>query len=889
MPTVTAVSPSSACLGTTPTITITGTNFTPSTTVVINGAAAATNFTYISTTSISVTLPSLSAGSGNVVVTNCNGPSLPAPANAFTVTAPPTLGTPAQGGPSGCAVSVSATASSGAVAYWQTVSGGTCTTCGTNPYTSPQTVTANGTYYFNAYNSTTGCWSGTSSIAVSSLTAPSTETANNLVYCSNSSGASIGLAASQSGVNYVLKNTSGTSLGTTAGTGSPITTLTGGPITTSGNNYSIVATSTANGCSTTITPVTVSTTPAPTLGGATQTNTPCPGSGATISLTGLVSGSTFNLTYTINGGATQTASGIVASVTTASFTTINLTAANNGQILQITGITIPSTGCSQSFAQNVTLVVNGAPVITVQPVSQTICKTAGSISFPVTASGTGNTYQWYYRQNVLGWGSWTAFASGDGYGEGSSYATSTLTISNPYNYWNVPVFGYPPTQFEVVITDACGNVTSSAAQMYFVTAVPTYYDGISGPGVVTPGCSATYTIGNAQNETSYNWTVSGTGWSISSGQNTASLIANAGTGNGTITISTTNACGTSTNTPSQTVLDLTASVGATTLACGTSTTLTGSTSPVVPTSTTLFSDNFESDAVGAIPTNGTALSGWKSAYFSGGTNKMYITNACPISGSNALAIGNASTACTYNGGKTTEIVAYYGTPIDGRMFKNINISLNWLCEGYSDALFGDEAGSLMWSTDGNYWQGFGPELINQGSSQTISNLNIGADGQMFYIGVYWQNNNQDGTNTPSLVVDNLVVTGTIIPTYAWTASGGGTIASGGTTLTPTVTTSGTYTFTASANGCSSAASTALTLGAEPQSGTLTPTPAAGGVCTGATVSATAAAGTGGTGPVTDVLQYQYDGGAWTAYTSGTSLTTTGHTSVSIQTYRYCNG
>ena len=185
VPTVTAVSPSSACLGTTPTITITGTNFTPSTTVVINGAAAATNFTYISTTSISVTLPSLSAGSGNVVVTNCNGRSLPAPANAFTVTAPPTLGTPAQGGPSGCAVSVSATASSGAVAYWQTVSGGTCTTCGPNPYTSPQTVTANGTYYFNAYNSTTGCWSGTSSIAVSSLTAPSTETANNLVYCSN--------------------------------------------------------------------------------------------------------------------------------------------------------------------------------------------------------------------------------------------------------------------------------------------------------------------------------------------------------------------------------------------------------------------------------------------------------------------------------------------------------------------------------------------------------------------------------------------------------------------------------------------------------------------------------------------------------------------------------
>jgi len=71
-------------------------------------------------------------------------------------------------------------------------------------------------------------------------------------------------------------------------------------------------------------------------------------------------------------------------------------------------------------------------------------------------------------------------------------------------------------------------------------------------------------------------------------------------------------------------------------------------------------------------------------------------------------------------------------------------------------------------------------------------------------------------------------------------------------------------------------------------GTLTPTPAVGAVCSGTTVSATATAGSGGIGP-TDKLEYRFDGGTWTAYTSGTSLNTNSHTSVDIQTYRTTTG
>ncbi|MBV5347583.1 hypothetical protein JZU46_05135, partial [bacterium] len=83
----------------------------------------------------------------------------------------------------------------------------------------------------------------------------------------------------------------------------------------------------------------------------------------------------------------------------------------------------------------------------------------------------------------------------------------------------------------------------------------------------------------------------------------------------------------------------------------------------------------------------------------------------------------------------------------------------------------------------------------------------------------------------------------------------------------------------------STVSGAITINTIPVSGTLTPSVAAGGVCVGTSVSATLTAGSGGAGTVADVLQYKYDAGSWTTYTSGLSLTTTGHTSVSIQTYR----
>jgi hypothetical protein len=94
--------------------------------------------------------------------------------------------------------------------------------------------------------------------------------------------------------------------------------------------------------------------------------------------------------------------------------------------------------------------------------------------------------------------------------------------------------------------------------------------------------------------------------------------------------------------------------------------------------------------------------------------------------------------------------------------------------------------------------------------------------------------------------------------------------------------------TATGTGCntSSYKTISWTVVAQPASGTLTKIPNISKVCVGTNVSATATAGSGGAGTVTDVLEYRFDGtGGWTPYTSGTNLSTTGKLQVEIRTYR----
>jgi len=128
------------------------------------------------------------------------------------------------------------------------------------------------------------------------------------------------------------------------------------------------------------------------------------------------------------------------------------------------------------------------------------------------------------------------------------------------------------------------------------------------------------------------------------------------------------------------------------------------------------------------------------------------------------------------------------------------------------------------------------------------------------------------------------------PTYTWAISPGTDGVEwqiNGTTNSITVdwNVPGIYTlsvFTTS-KGCSGPAQQVeITVVAQPVGPTLLAQLPAATVCDGTLVSATFNPGSGGVG-CADEYQYSYDGsGVWVAYTPGTDITTTGHTSVEIQ-------
>ena len=190
--------------------------------------------------------------------------------------------------------------------------------------------------------------------------------------------------------------------------------------------------------------------PEPTLTGATQSVPVCEENQAAIQLTGLLANTTFSVTYTINGGGSVTVPGLNADESgTSNFTTVGLTEANDGQTLQITGITITSAtpNCSQAFTQDITLIVNNPLVFASCPAAPISLNTLNGVcsaisNYSVIASGTpGPTYSYAFTGATSG--------SGIGTGSGSSFNLGTtrvmVTATN--------ICGSIGCNFDVVVVD----------------------------------------------------------------------------------------------------------------------------------------------------------------------------------------------------------------------------------------------------------------------------------------------------------------------------------------------------------------------------------------------------------------------------------------------------
>ena len=391
---------------------------------------------------------SANAISGNISVygtSSCgNGTSSSLPVTVNSIAQPGTItGTPSVC--SGSTYTYSVTPVTGATSYSWTLPSGATGSSSTNSIN--VTFGSNsGTISVIAYNSA-GCASQPSTLLVSISTLSIYSVSGGGNSCP-SSGVTVGLTGSNSGIQYNCYLNGSLLTPSITGTGSAISF---GPYIT-GGTYTIKGVTSA-GClipmsgSATIVAQTNST--APTSINATAT-TVCPGVSTTLTPNGgsLGTGASWKW-YTGSCGGTLVYTGSSFVVSPAATTTYYLRAEG---------------ACQPTACVSITITVTTPPTITVQPANVTICDGA-STSFSVTATGA-SSYQW---QNYIG-STWTNI---------SGATSSTYSIAS--------TTGMNGRAFRCVVSGPCSlTTTSNSATITFSTL--TSYN-VTGGGGVCPGSS----------------------------------------------------------------------------------------------------------------------------------------------------------------------------------------------------------------------------------------------------------------------------------------------------------------------------------------------------------------------------------------------------------------
>ena len=221
---------------------------------------------------------------------------------------------------------------------------------------------------------------------------------------------------------------------------------------------------------------------------------------------------TYQWMQSVGGGAFTPISG----ATSVSYTTGATTAASSGTDYEC----VVSNAAGSVTSSAAILTVNAtpaAPSITAQPVSKTVTAPA-TATFTVTASGTpAPTYQW---MQSVGGGAFTPISGA----MSASYTTSATTIGNS------------GTQFECIVANGSGTVTSNAATLT-VYALPSITSQPVGQTVTAPA-AATFTVtATGTPSPAYQWmqSIGGGAYTPIGGATSASyttaatIVANSGT------------------------------------------------------------------------------------------------------------------------------------------------------------------------------------------------------------------------------------------------------------------------------------------------------------------------------------------------------------------------
>ncbi|MFC2136826.1 choice-of-anchor Q domain-containing protein [Bacteroidota bacterium] len=340
-----------------------------------------------------------------------------------------------------------------------------------------------------------------------------TITVNDYSICENQP-VIISLLSSEIGVEYNLYQVTGDVFidGPFAGTGSFIN-INLNPVAT--NNYYITAEYTATSCSDTLTDyptVTVNQLPDNSL--AVSNDTICEGQQAIVT----VSATETNVEYRLNR--------------TSDNLTVQGPLSGNGsdQDFLFSPLTTTSyyvatintiTSCRDTLIDTAQVVVNPLP-FSAGAITGTsnICAGSSGISYSVGIIIDATSHTWSYS----------------GTGATISGSTESITID----------FAANATSGDLTVqgTNACGNGTISANYPVTINPLPTAAGTITGTSAVCAGSSGiSYSVGSITDATSYTWSYSGTGATISGTTNSITIDFAANATSGDLTVQGTNACG----------------------------------------------------------------------------------------------------------------------------------------------------------------------------------------------------------------------------------------------------------------------------------------------------------------------------------------------------------
>ena len=491
-----------------------------------------------------------------------------------------------------------------------------------NTITISGTPTASGTFSYSI-PLTGGCGSinATGTITVNAVTAISVQPTTPTTTCSGSGTQSMSVTAVGGSLTYSWRR-GGIAVvngGVISGQGTATLTLTNATAANAGS-YDVIV-SGACGTSVTSSAVTVSINALPAI--SVQPTTPaatCSGTGTQImSVTATGTG----LTYSWRKGGIAVVDGsIISGQGTNTLTLTNPLLAEAGSWDVIVGGT-----CTPSVTSSaVTVTVNTAPNITIQPVTPTsTCDGTGVQSMSVTATGAGLTYSW--RKGGI------ALVNG---GVVSGQGTATLTLTGPALA--------DAGSYDIVISGTCTPSATSSAVTVTVKTIPTIT-------ATTPGerCqTGTVNLDATPSAGTINWYAATTGGSsLGSGNSfaTPSIAVNTNyyidaTSNGCTTLSRTAVLAT------VWALPTTSNAGANINNCNNSTFTMAGNVPVIGTglwtvsfgSATIVTPASATSSTTGVPTGAAATLTWT---ISNGT--------CPVSTDN-VTIRNFAPATVSNAG-----------------------------------------------------------------------------------------------------------------------------------------------------------------------------------------------------------------------------------------------